>query len=185
MKKENTASSKLINLKAAGKKELLRARARALAQRLDREEPEERHLDVLLFLLSHETYAVELERVREVVSLKELTPVPWTPAFVLGIINVRGEILSVIDLGQFFDLPYKGLTELNKVIALYSDEMEFGILADEILGVRSVPFSEIQISPSPLTDVRSEYLRGVTAEGLIIIDGLKILSDKRMIIHEE
>jgi purine-binding chemotaxis protein CheW len=110
---------------------------------------------------------------------------PCAPPFVLGIINVRGQILSVIDIKKFFDLPEKGLTDLNKVIILHSDSTEFGILADVILGVRSVSLSELQPSLPTLTGIRQEYLKGVTKERLVILDAAKLLCDKRIIIHEE
>src|SRR5439155_25417175 len=123
--------------------------------------------------------------VREVYPLKELTPLPCTPPFVLGIINVRGKILSVIDIKKFFDLPEKGLTDLNKVIIVHADEMELGILADALLGVRAIPLEELQPSLPTLTGIRAEYLKGVTKDRLVILDTEKILSDKGIIVHEE
>ncbi len=87
------------------------------------------------FLLTHENYGIESVYVREVHPLKELTPLPCTPSFVLGIINVRGQILSVIDLKKFFDLPAQEPTSLNKVIIFHNNRIEFGILADAVIGV--------------------------------------------------
>ena len=110
---------------------------------------------------------------------------PCTPPFVLGIINVRGQILSVIDLKKFFDLPEKGLTDLNKVIIVKGDSMQLGILADVILGYRTISLQDVQ-SPLPtLTGIREEYLRGVTSERLVVLDVGSILSDKNIVIHEE
>ena len=117
--------------------------------------------------------------------MKELTPLPGTPPFVLGLINVRGQILSVIDIKKFFQLPEKGLTDLNKVIIVHTDKMELGILADAILGVRSIPLQEIQTSLPTLTGIRADFLRGVTKEPLVVLDGEKILSDRKIIVHEE
>lgn len=167
------------------KKRILKARAKALAQETQSEEAAEAYLEVVEFLLTYEKYAIESTYVRDVCPLKEITPVPCSPPFVLGIINVRGQILSVIDIKRFFDLPQKGLTNLNKVIILHSDEMEFGILADVILGTRSIPLKEIQPSLPTLTGIRSEYLRGVTSERLVVLDAAKILSDRKIIVHEE
>ena len=135
------------------------------------------------FKLAHERYALELMHICEVYPLKELTPLPGTPDFVLGIINVRGRILSIIDIKRFFDLPGKGLTDLNQVIILQSEEMEFGILADEIVGTRSIPASSIQTSLPTLTGIRAEYLKGVTGDRVVILDGEKILSDEKMVVQ--
>lgn len=167
------------------KKKILKARAKALAQEPKEEAVTEEVLEVVEFLLAYEKYGIESSYVREVYPLKELTPLPGMPPFVLGIINVRGQILSVIDIKKFFDLPEKGLTDLNKVIILQSDSMEFGVLADVILGARNVSLSELQPSLPTLTGIRQEYLQGVTEERVVILDAEKLLSDKKIIIHEE
>lgn len=163
----------------------LHARARALARAPEAPRAAGSSFEVMEFLLAYETYGIESSYIDEVYPLKELTPLPATPPFVLGIINVRGRILSVIDLKRFFDLPAKGLTDLNKVIVLRSPQMEFGVLADAILGVRRIPIGELQPSLPTLTGVREEYLKGVTAERVVILDAAKLLSDRRMIVQEQ
>ena len=167
------------------KKGILRKRAKALARQLEQDQGAGTRLDIIEFLLAHETYAIEMRWVSETYPLKDLTPLPCTPLFVAGIINVRGRILSVLDIRKFFDLPEKGLTDLNKVIIVHNGEMEFGILADEILGTRSIPLSEVQPPLATLTGVREEYLKGVTRERTVILDGAKLLYDKKLIVHEE
>jgi purine-binding chemotaxis protein CheW len=167
------------------KKKILRARAKALAQEPKEKEKAEKYIEVVEFLLSYEKYGIESSYIREVYPLKEFTPLPCTPPFVLGIINVRGQIISIIDIKKFFDLPEKGLTDLNKVIILHSETMKFGILADIILGVRNVLLNELQPSLPTLTGVRQEYLKGVTKERMVILDAGKLLSDKKIIVHEE
>lgn len=166
------------------KQGILRKRAKALARQPLQEETGG-VLDVLEFLLTYETYAIETRWVAETYPLKDLTPLPGTPPFVAGIINVRGRILSVIDIRKFFDLPEKGLTDLNKVIIMHNGEMEFGILADEILGTRTIPLSEVQLPLPTLTGIREEYLKGVTRERMAILDGSKLLADRNLIVHEE
>ena len=170
---------------AKRKEDILKKRAQALAQEPICEIADEAYFEVVEFELGRERYAVETSCIREVYPLKELTPLPCTPPFVLGIINVRGQILSVLDLKEFFRLPEKGLTDLNKVIILHSECMEFGILADAINGVRSIPRSNFQSSLPTLSDRRSEYLHGVTAERLILLDAGKILADESIVVYEE
>lgn len=166
-------------------KGVLRKRAQALAQRPPQDEGSGATIECLEFLLTYETYAIEISWVAETRPLKDLTPLPCTPPFVAGIINVRGRIMSVVDIRQFFDLPPKGLTDLNKVIILHDGEMEFGILADEILGTRAIPLAEVQPPLPTLTGIREEYLRGVTRERTAILDGARLLSDRNLIVHEE
>jgi purine-binding chemotaxis protein CheW len=166
-------------------KRILRERALALAAEPGETQTLADSIEVVEFLLAHERYAVESSYVREVYPLENLTPLPCTPGFVLGIVNLRGEILSVIDLKKFFDLPEKGLTDLNKVIVLQSGNMLFGILADVIAGVRRIPVSDIQPSLPTLTGVREEYLKGVTPGRTVILDAEKLLTDESIIVQEQ
>lgn len=166
------------------KNKILKTRAKILAVESEKKAKTEEGIQVVEFLLACEKYAVASEYVREIHPLKEFTPIPCTPPFVLGIINVRGRILSVIDIKKFFDLPEKGLTDLNKVIILHSESMEFGILADAIIGVRNIAVSELQTSLPTLTGIREEYLKGVTKERTVILDAEKLLSDKSIVVHE-
>ncbi|MBI4595678.1 MAG: purine-binding chemotaxis protein CheW [Candidatus Tectomicrobia bacterium] len=167
----------------AEKKRKLKARAKALALEPEKGQPGEQ-IEVVEFILSNERYGLESLYVREVYPLKEYTPVPCTPPFVLGIINVRGEIFSIIDIRKFFDLPEEGLGDLNRVILLSSGDMEFGVLVDAIAGVSKVPLAGLQPPPPTFTGLRREYLRGITLDRIAILDAGKMLSDKRIIVNE-
>jgi purine-binding chemotaxis protein CheW len=140
---------------------------------------------VVEFLLASEHYGIELRHIREIHALSELTPLPGTPAFVMGLANVRGQILSVIDIKKFFGLPEKGLTDLNKVIVVRTQQMELGILADAVLGVRAIGLSELQTSLPTLTGIRAEYLRGITKDPLVVLDVEKILSNEKIVVNDD
>ncbi len=163
--------------------DILKARAEVLAQAPEQEATE--CIELVTFLLAYETYGIETAWVREVHPLKDLTPLPCTPPFVVGIVNIRGQVMSVIDIKKFFDLPEKGLTDLNKIIILSDGVMEFGILADAVMEVRNIPLEDIQSGLPTLTGIREDYLRGVTAERLVILDAVKLLTDNSIIVHEE
>lgn len=173
-----------IEISAEESKRILTARAKLFALE-PKEETAEDFLEVVEFLLAYETYGVESSFIREVFPLKELTPLPGTPAYILGVTNVRGKILSVIDIKKFFDLPEKGLTDLNKLIILQSNGMEFGILADVIVGVRSIRADGLQTTLPTLSGIRAEYLKGVTKERVVVLDALKLLSDDKLMHFEE
>jgi len=142
-------------------------------------------MEVIEFALAHERYAIETACVREVHTLQDLTSLPCTPDFVAGIVNVRGRILPVIDIRKFFDLPEKGISDMHYLLLVYTDDMEIGILADTVAGVRSVPLDAMQASLPTLTGVREEYLKGVTAERLVILDARRILADRRILVQDE
>ncbi len=166
------------------KKKVLRDRAKALAREAEKEGPEE-YVEVLEFLLAYERYGIEPVHIREVCVLKDITPLPGTPPFVSGIMNLRGKALSVLNLKKFFDLPEKGLGDFNKVIVLSSAGMEFGVLADAILGIRRIRTGDLQPALPTLTGIREDYLKGVTGDRLVVLDGGKVLADKRILVHEE
>lgn len=163
---------------------ILKARAQALAREPGKAQ-DAAALEIVEFMLAHERYGVETSFVREIHPLTNLTPLPCTPAFVLGVVNLRGEIVSVIDLKKFFDLPAKGLTDLNKVIVLQSATMRFGVLADAVFGVRHLPVAEIQPSLPTLTGIREQYLKGVTSERTIVLDAEKLLADEKIVVQEQ
>ena len=170
---------------AEEKKEILKARATALAREPEKARTRAACLEVIEFGLAQERYALETSYVREVYPFKELTPLPCTPPFVLGIVNVRGRILSVIDIRKFFDLPETGITDLHKIIIVHADETEAGILVDVVLGVQAIPRTELQPSLPTLTGIQELYLKGVTADRLLVLDVGKILSDEKIVVHEE
>ncbi|MDA8388699.1 MAG: chemotaxis protein CheW [Nitrospiraceae bacterium] len=165
-------------------RKVLGQRARALAKEPEKEAAGE-EMEIIEFLLARERYGIEISYVREAYHLSDLVPVPCTPVFVSGIINVRGRIVSVIDLKKFFELPEKGLGDLNRVIILRSEEMEFGILADAILDVRKIPVKGLQPSLPTLGGVREEYLRGIARDGTVILDAARLLADRKLVVNEQ
>lgn len=164
---------------------ILRTRAQELAREPAVATSASEILEVVEFDLASERYAFPLAHVREVCLLRELTPVPCTPPFILGIINVRGEIRTVIDLKKFFDLPAAGLSELNKILLVESAGLRLGILADAIRGVRRLPLATLQPALPTLTEIRADYLLGVTSDRLVVLDPVKLLSDQRILVDEE
>lgn len=167
------------------KDRILRRRAKSLAAEVREDEVSGESIEVVEFMAAHERYGFETRHVREVCRLNEITTIPGTPPFVAGIINLRGEILPVIDIRRFYELPEKGLSDLNRVIILSSRTMEFGVLADSIVGVKSVAMSDIERSLPTLTGVREEYLLGITKNRVVILDGEKLLSDRKIIVCDE
>ena len=163
---------------------ILKKRARALAKEPEKSDAGLQFLEIIEFRLASETYGVESQHVREIYPLKDFTPLPGIPSFVLGLANVRGQILSVIDLKKFFNLPEKGLGELNKIIIVRNEFMEFGILADSVIGARRVRPEDIQESPPTVSGIGAEYLRGITKERMAVLDMEKILNDEKMIVNE-
>jgi purine-binding chemotaxis protein CheW len=167
------------------KQAILKARAKELAKGEKDKAVEQDVQEVIRFGLASETYGIETAFVREVFPLKSCARLPGLPDFIHGIVNIRGQIVSVIDLKKFFNLPEKEPGEQNKVIIIYNDQTEFGILADIIYGTGQVKIKNLQTSIPGSGSVESEYLKGITSDHLIMLDTKKILEDKKMIVNQK
>ncbi|MFQ5599314.1 MAG: chemotaxis protein CheW [Candidatus Krumholzibacteriia bacterium] len=168
-----------------GAEEILRLRARALAKRVERADFDDARIEVIEFVTAGERYAFESQYVREVYPVKRLTPVPCTPAFVLGILNLRGRIISVIDIRIRLGFPQKEHPDLGKIIVIQTNEMEVGVMVDTLLGVRAVGTRDLQPAFSTLMGVREEYLKGITSDRLLVLDAGNILAEKGLVVLEE
>lgn len=147
------------------REEILRARARRLAERPA--DPAARAgTDVLCLRLGVEEYAVELKLLREVRLAKGLTPVPGTPPHVAGILNVRGEILTVIDLAVAVGLGGSGPpSDSSPVILVDHAAGRIGLLVTAVAGVQTIDVAALERAPSG-----REYVRGVIEARRIVLD---------------
>ncbi|MHB8765921.1 MAG: chemotaxis protein CheW [Deferrisomatales bacterium] len=161
---------------------LLEERARALAAEAPAEDPGAT-LELASFTVAGERYGVETRYVREVCPLRDLTPWPGAPAFVRGVVNLRGRLVVVVDLRVFFDLPRRGLTDLDRLVVLASEGGEVGLLADAVLGVERVPEARLQPPPAGEPAELAACLVGVTPERLAVLDAGRLL-DGRLVVDE-
>lgn len=141
-------------------------------------------LVVATFRLGDEAYAIETRHVRRVVPLEGCTPIPGSPDFLVGIINLRGEVLAVISLGMLFGVVERPRTESAKVIVLGDQRDEFGILADATEEVTALRIDALLEPPGSLDGAGRHYIRGVTEHARIVLDGAVLLEDERLIIDQ-
>ena len=163
---------------------LLDERARALARVPDRPPGPSEVLEVATFTLAFERYAIETRFIAKVVRLNEFTPVPGTPEFLGGVINLRGEILDLIDLRAFLGISGTGLTDLSRIIVLGLERNEFGIMADSVQEVMTLRVDEVFEAPASIPGSGRSYLRGVTADARIVLDGAALLRDEDLFIDQ-
>jgi len=170
---------------AAAAARILHERAVALARAPQADSSPDGQLELLEFKLANERYALETRHVVEVHPLRELTPLPGTPPFIRGIVNLRGRILPVFDLKKFFGLPEQGVTDLHRIIVVRGNDLELGLLADVVAGVRSVALESLAPPLPTLSDIAAVYLRGVSDERLVVLDLDRILADPKIVVHDE
>lgn len=170
---------------AARVRTVLKDRARELARPAEAEDDNVQPVEIVEFTLGQERYGFPSSEVREVFHLTEITPLPSVPPFVLGVTNVRGRILSVLDLRRLLDFGDTGLTNLNQAIILQSEGMELAVLADTVVGVYASDSDKWQLTLPTLIGKREEYLKGVTPNRVVVLDAQKLLKSEDVMVGSE
>lgn len=164
---------------------ILKKRAEALARPLQERRTLVEPLELLVFSLAGERYAVDTEHVHDVVPLRDVTPLPCTPSFVLGIVNHRGRILPVLDVRKLLDLPGQGISEGARLVAAEAGGMRFGIFADSVSGTACVERHDVAPRSVPTGDDRQTWLRGVTGDMVSVLDLDALVRASRIVVNEE
>ncbi|WP_285357951.1 chemotaxis protein CheW, partial [Vibrio sp. D406a] len=137
-------------------------------------------LQWVTFQLEEETYGINVMQVREVLRYTEIAPVPGAPDYVLGIINLRGNVVTVIDTRSRFGLMEGEVTDNTRIIVIESERQVIGILVDSVAEVVYLRSSEIDTTPSVGTDESAKFIQGVSNRDgklLILVDLNKLLSE--------
>lgn len=139
----------------------------------------EESLRFLTFSLCGEEYAIPLPKVREVIGVAEITPVPYTPAHFKGIMNLRGQIISVIDLRLKFKMSKAEMTPETAIIILDIPPLCLGVIVDSVNSVLTVSSHEINPPPDVESNIKSDYLVGVARKDnklILLLDVERTLS---------
>jgi purine-binding chemotaxis protein CheW len=167
---------------------VLDERARVLARVPEAASGVAENLELVIFDLGPERYAVETGFVREVLRSPVCTPVPGAPEFVVGVMNLRGDIVAVFDIRRIFGMTPPARREGgagSRVLVLGGERVEFGILADSVEEIQRLHRTALLETPGSVSGIAREYLRGVTADALIVLDGAVLLRDQRFFIDLE
>lgn len=135
----------------------------------------------LTFRLGDETFAINVMQVQEVLRATEIAPVPGAPEFVLGIINLRGNVVTVIDARKRINLDYREVDEDSRIVITEAGRQVVGILVDCVAEVLEMEDSEIEPAPNVGKDESSKYIQGVVNRDqtlIILVDLDKLLSDE-------
>lgn len=133
----------------------------------------------LTFRLAGEEYGLEILRVREIIGMMDITPVPRTPTFVLGVINLRGKVIPVTDLRQKFSMPAAERTPLSCIIVADVGKIEMGILVDSVSEVLNIDAERIDEPPAFGLEVNTDFILGMgkTSERVtILLDISKVIT---------
>jgi purine-binding chemotaxis protein CheW len=145
-------------------------------------------IKVIVFGLANEEYGIEVDKVQTIERMAPITRVPKTPAFVKGVINLRGVVLPVIDLRGRFGLEETPPTDQSRIIVVAVNDLEVGFIVDSANDVIDVDSDGIETPPEAVGGVKAKYLRGVAKIGdnrLLIMLNLSEVLNKSEIIQLE
>jgi len=137
-------------------------------------------LQWVTFRLCNETYGINVMQVKEVLRYTDIAPVPGAPSFVLGIINLRGSVVTVIDTNNRFGLSTSEISDDTRIVIIESEEQVIGILVESVAEVVYLRQSEIESSPNAGTDESAKFIQGVSNHNgvlLILVDLNKLLNE--------
>jgi len=145
----------------------------------------------LTFLMANEKYGLEILKVREIMGMMDVTSVPTTPAFVRGVINLRGKVIPVVDLRLKFGLEAKEDTQRTCIIVVHlthtAQEMTMGIIVDEVSDVLDIDQNQIEPPPSFGANIRTDFILGmgkVDQKVMTMLDIDRVLSDQEIALVE-
>ncbi|MAA70651.1 MAG: chemotaxis protein CheW [Bermanella sp.] len=138
-------------------------------------------LQWVTFRLDNETYGINVMQVQEVLRYTEIAPVPGAPPYVLGIINLRGNVVTVIDTRLRFGLSQTETNDQTRIVIIETENQVVGILVDAVAEVVYLRQSEIETTPNVGNDETAKFIQGVchkNEELLILVDLEKMMSDE-------
>lgn len=165
------------------KEEILQERARKTAGKtMNNQWDGASMIQALQFSLYPEVFAIKDTYITEVFSLTDITTLPGTPAFVMGVVNRRGKMLCIINLKHILNIKSVGLTEMNKIICLKNGNTEFGIVTDSLLGASYIDTSKLNKNTLLITN-ELKLIEGVLPNGVILLNDIILLNNKALVVE--
>ena len=138
-------------------------------------------VQVVSFRLGNEEYGVDISQVQEIIRMVEITHVPRAPRFMEGVINLRGQLIPIIDLRTRFSMPRADQTKSTRIVVTEIGSKRVGIVVDSVSEVLNIPIEHVEDAPDMIAGVGTEYIQGVGK----VNDRLIILLDLTMVMSGE
>lgn len=165
------------------KETILKKRANFLARSRSAPVQARDSREVVEFRIGEERYGLESRWVKAVFPLGRYTSLPGVPAHILGVINLRGQVICLLDMASFFDFSMDRSDPYHFGVFLQSKSNQFAIGIHEVTGSRSISMNRLQTKFPTLHGIREKYLAGITPDGLVLLEGSKLLTDSSMIVN--
>ena len=137
-------------------------------------------IQAVVFKLGNEVFGVDVHQVREIIKMREYTRIPNTPPYICGVINLRGQITTIIDLRKVFGMNSTKLSSDSRIIILDIKDTNTGVIVDSVLGVTRIPRENIDPPPKITQTNALEFITGIAKQenNLIILLDLEKLLEK-------
>lgn len=151
----------------------------------EKEKVRGKEVQIVVFRLRNEEFGVEIGRVREIVRMMEITRIPEAPGFMEGVINLRGQVIAVVDLARQFDLePLPAIPKTARIVVVEVGETTVGMIVDEVPEVLRIAEEEIEPTPEVIQSrVHADYIRGVGKledRLIVMLDLSKVLAPQEL-----
>jgi purine-binding chemotaxis protein CheW len=161
---------------------LLDERARALARASQESQARTETIAAVIFEIAGETFALATKFVGTILGSAEVSPVPLAPAVLVGLTNLRGEVVPVFDLARLFGLATsEGGSDARRLVVLGEERVELAIVVDRALDVR--PIAPAELVEAPDEGRLGSLVRGLTADAIVVLDGQALLADERLFVQ--
>ncbi|HEY6873334.1 MAG TPA: chemotaxis protein CheW [Geobacteraceae bacterium] len=150
------------------------------------EAAQEENLECITFLLGGEAYAFETAYAAEVIRVPKLVRLPRVQEIIVGVFNLRGEIMAAIDIRPLLGLPREAITAAGRIIVLKSERFSTGLITEGVQGVESLSVDTFEPAPQSLAGAQREFIRGqIACAGrlVMLLDVLKLLASPQIIVN--
>ena len=136
---------------------------------------------IVSFRLADEEYGLDIMKVQEIILIGQITHMPQTPDFVRGLINLRGQVIPIIDLRSRFDFPAGEKSESQRIIVVNVGTRTMGIVVDEVDQVLRVKAEDIEPPPTSVKGIKHDFITGLVKQEnklVILLDIEHLLTEK-------
>ncbi len=177
------ATGSTEHLEAQLRRSILKRRAIRLARPLDKPDtPPGRQY--VVFVLSQQRFAFEVDFVEEVFQIKSILPVPGTPPYVVGIASLRGALISIIDLKHLCNLHEKAVMGSDKTLIVRTDSLRVGVMTDDVVGLDFIPDAEVQKETNILCHIEHRFVSGIARDGTVILNCEALFSMETLDVNQ-
>lgn len=142
----------------------------------------------VVFLLDGEEFGISIMEVKEIIRMTNITRLPKTPKFIEGVINLRGEVLPVVNLRKRFDVTESSMTDSTRIVIVEIEGEQVGLIVDSVSEVLRLSLEQIEPPPQNVVGMKTEFIQGVGKVGerlLVILKIEKLLNTDELVSLSE